>query len=477
MIFIKQPKSRRAFLAQAAKGISVTALLPLVPSLEAFAAPAAGIPKRFAYWYYGTLPKTEVLFENYPASANNFVFRKGFEVLNPVAKYLVMPRGLRNEANDWKDPVQKAPINVGFHPRGGLNNWTGWGFERDLKPTIYENGIRSDNGTVLYAGLGPKADSIDQALSKVLAGQTPFPDIRVGVNNRVDKDGEMSRSISVRNGAIIPRHQSPLSLYNEIFKGFMPSTGGQPVVNTLLVQRKSVLDFTLESMRSLKSQVSASDVQRLAAHEAAIEEVEKTIVQQMEGGAGAGQCTLPANLLAIASSTANEQVTPAVYAKMIALAFACRLTRVAGGFFGVHANHDRYGWVRNSLNEQFHPETHAASPAVVAFMHGVMEHRMQTFRNLIEELEKQKETDGSSILDHTMAVTFGDTGGSHDPRDVLCLIASGSKKFNTGKMISVPNGTTHQVLHTVGDFMGFPDLKVGNPLIETRSLPTSIFTP
>jgi Protein of unknown function (DUF1552) len=477
MIFIKQPKSRRAFLSQAAKGVSVAALLPLVPSLEAFAAPAAGIPKRFAYWYYGTLPLTQILRDAYPASASNFVFRKSFEVLNPVAKYLVLPRGLKNQAHYWKDPAQGKPINVGFHPRGGLNMWTGRGFEQELKPTIYENGVRSNDGSVLYAGLGPQANSIDQALSKALVGQSPFPDIRVGVNNKPDKDGEVSRSISVRDGALMPRHQSPLSLYNEIFKGFTPSTGGQPVVNTLLVQRKSVLDFTLDSMRALKSQVSAADVQRLAQHEAAIEEVEKTIVQQMEGGVGSGNCTLPANLMAMADSTSSEQTTPAVYAKMIALAFACRLTRVAGGFFGAHTSTCSYGWVKNSLNTGFHSATHNSGAAVEAFMHGVLEHRMQTFRSLIDELAAQKEADGTSLLEHTMAVTFGDTGGSHDPEDVLCLIASGSKKFSTGKMTSVANGTTNQVLHTVGTFMGFPNLNVGNPQIETKMLPTTIFAP
>jgi hypothetical protein len=252
MHFIKPPRTRRAFLRHIARGLSATALMPFVPTLEAFAQPM-GTPKRFAYWYFGTMPPQPTLREMYPTGAQ-LTFRKGFAVLNPVSAKLILVRGLSNEAT-------RMSSNVGPHPKGGMTFWTGRRFKEGQPPLIFQNDVRS------VSGFGPEADSIDQALSKVLKDRNSFGDIRVGVGNEADKDGDVSRSISVNSGQIAPRHQSPASLYNALFKT-LPQSGGMPgaPVNTLLVQRKSALDFARESLRRLKTEVSATDVIRLEQH-------------------------------------------------------------------------------------------------------------------------------------------------------------------------------------------------------------------
>jgi hypothetical protein len=448
-------------------------LLPFVPNLEAYAQPAGGIPKRYAYWYFGVMPIQSLLLSMYP-TPGTFAFRSGFSALNPIAANLTLVRGLSNPA--FKASAQD--VGIGSHPCGGITYWTGKAFRKQLTPVIYTNSVRDNSGAILTGGVGNTTDSVDQALSKVLIGKAPYPDLRVGVGNKADKDGDVSISISVKNGAVVPRHQSPLCLYNQVFKFLTPpSGGGGGAASSLLAQRKSALDFTLTSMTTLKNEVSSSDKQRLEQHETSIREVEQGIINQMNGAMGSPMCQLPANLMQVASAAANEQTTPDVYSKMTALAFVCRLTHVAGGFFGVHASTTQYSWVPSANGKGVHDTSHNGDPQSDAYMVDVMKHRVTTFRKLVEEIKLQKEVDNSSLLDHTLVVMGGDTSGSHIHDDTFTLMASSSPKLRSNQMTTVANGKTNQVLHTVANFMGYPNLAVGDAAIGTQILPTAVYVP
>ena len=207
-----------------------------------------------------------------------------------------------------------------------------------------------------------------------------------------------------------PMHD-PAKVFDRLFGGGEPSKSGDPAAmeraQHIREMKKSVLDFVTEDAKRLKSDLPARERPRLERHLDAIRDVEK----ELAGGSGAGagrKCEVPGR----PGSTRKAPPTfegsrklNAPMAKLVALAWACDLTRVVT--YQTTQPASRASWKEGGINS-WHGTSHDGSENGKKFHKGVVEH-MRWLKTLVEELYNTP--DGSkNLLDNSVIMTVNDVG-------------------------------------------------------------------
>jgi hypothetical protein len=168
--------------------------------------------------------------------------------------------------------------------------------------------------------------------------------------------------------------QSPFVLYGKLFSGFMPGGGGSTSASDmlrLLKARKSVLDYSLSQLATLKTLAPGSEASKIDQHAAAIRDIENQlsalINAGLDGGTGDGGALacmappMPSSTLVGTStskfdysnngmlipmttddSMVHAQIGAAHFAILLA-AFQCDLIRVATFQWSPGTNHVSFG--------------------------------------------------------------------------------------------------------------------------------------
>jgi hypothetical protein len=308
------------------------------------------------------------------------------------------------------------------------------------------------NGTVG----GP---SIDQAIAKVIGGQTKLRSLELGVESTTTALEPMVLRMSY-GGPDDPR--TPLDDPQQAFTRLFGDTdAGQAEIAHLLKKRASVLDAVLGEFHSVDAKLGYDDRQRLERHANAIRDLENQLTAM--GGATREMCAAPVRPTVTAELVdciTNEHSSTPMQSKCLAsfpdvgkaqmdlmvLAFACDLSRVVSlqwstaesttlhSQVGATGEHHRMSHDLGTYNPQ---------------LKKVDNWFAQQFAYLLSEMKKIDEGSGT-LLDNTLLFWPNELseGQEHSRRDLPYLLAGkAGGQLTTGRYLKY-NATPHNKLFT-----------------------------
>lgn len=295
------------------------------------------------------------------------------------------------------------------------------------------------------------SDSVDVLLEPVgLAAGLPFGAYRAqAFTQALTQPDPQARRVCIKNQQPIPMQDDPSQMYQDLFAGrnlgvaadepaaAPPSSGRAP----------RVLDATLAKVQALSSKLDATSRQQLEAYTESLREVERRL--EATGGTASASCADPGATNLGAARTSDEvQAVAEAQASMMAMAFACDLTRVgafqvtgAGG--GSPSTDCNYG---SLLGNSPHPDGHhmlthnyESSDSYLPYIEEVIDYIFGLAASLAIQLDSFAEGDGT-VLDHTAIYMVTETAGSKDAgnihrqngHDMRALIVGGTDYFNLG---------------------------------------------
>ncbi len=442
-MLIKKVLTRRQILSRVGGGAAVSALAPFVPLVEA--AEGDGSPKRFTYWHEFTMPGTDIVNGNYQTDYGPLQFKNDFTPLNAIAEKIIF---MRNISRPQGEIVQQGP-----HPFGamGISGWRGTGRR------VWDD----------------RATSVDQFVAQKLVGKTPFKDLRAGFRNQGNQ-GIVDISTSVVNGKPQPRYQSPVAMFNEIFKD--AKNGNSEAAINAIRQRRSLLDFMKEDIKKIKARVSHFDQNRIDAHSESVRQTELTIEAELRNQQNNTECTTAAPA---GGAFGNENQAYPVYSRLISQALACDLTRVAGMTYGSTTSNLRYSFLPGYRSGTWHQATHGKANGV-PYQHQVLNFRAKEITRFLEAMDSFTDPDGNTVLDNTIFHHSTDVARNHNTKDdVLMIMAGGKGRFKgQGQMVnSGANNNYNQLMSAWIHYMGFEVEGYGDPNYTGKGILSSdLFT-
>ena len=436
--------SRRHFL-KGAGGVLVA--LPLMDSLRARAQDAgAAFPKRFVTKYN---PNGTVHDSWFPTGGEtDFELN---EIHQPLAHHkdkLLIFQG-----------VNAAVTEIGPggpHQRGIGSLFTG----RELLEGEFRDGCGQLAGWA-------NGISIDQAIANQIGLDTPLKSLELGV--RATEADVQARISYAGPGQPLPPMNDPTEVYQRLFDNFVsaPIDPADPTD-----QRASVLD-------TVKTQFELLD-QKLGAHDRAKLEQHLELVRDLERRLGGGTampegqaCQAPVAPDPLDAKLEDDM--PAVmkaHLDLLAVAFACDLTRVASLQISTGFNRIRFPWL-DSLGEG-HSLSHSgesdedAKAQLIARAKWHAE-QLAYFMDLLAQIPEGE----GSVLDNT-AILWGNEvsqGNSHSLQNIPYLIAgTAGGALATGRFASFESASANDLLAAVANAYGMEMQTFGHPDYATAPL-------
>ncbi len=272
--------------------------------------------------------------------------------------------------------------------------------------------------------------SLDQIVANAVGMTSKFKSLEVGVSSRVNgAEGTTLHYLSHTGpDSPLPPLYDPAKVFDRMFTGFTPpaTAGGAtptPVVDATLALRKSVLDAVLPDIAALRGRASAADKVRLDQHLANVRSIENRLTSTPAAPPPSKSCALPAKPVAFTDKSNHELVeerTKAM-ADLIALSFACDLTRVATMMYSGGTNETLF-WQVNATDGH-HAMTHD-EPGDQPLVHACTVFTMQCFAHLLVALKGISEGAGN-VLDNTVIYASSDVadGKAHTITNYPLLVA------------------------------------------------------
>lgn len=432
--------SRRALL-RGAGGIGIA--LPFLNVME-----AKGQVKKPPVRFLGFATNTGTLNNGKwgaTGTETSFSFNQLLQPLNPYKSKVLVFKGVDMHANMLASSAAHGATGGIFT---GVPNLAGGQFSGQAGSSGY-----------------PSGPSIDQVLGQRLAGSTRFPSIVSGV--RVDDSGLYGRvSYSASNTPVAP-FNNPADVYQRLFSSFTAPNPNAPAptVDRLQLERRSVIDAVKADFDALNKRVGQEDKARLDQHLTNIRQIE-TELQSMSTATpppATSQCAVPAKPSIDYMAQANYPAVAKLQIDLIAMAFACELTRSAMLQWASVYSDLKMSWVGVTVNH--HSLSHGEGASNAEAQHtSVLTWYSQQFAYLLGKLDAITEADGSTLLDNSTVMWGSDVTGRYGPGDghartdiPFLMAGKGGGYFRTGRYIDY--GSNHawhnDLLLAVMKAMGF----------------------
>jgi hypothetical protein len=272
-------------------------------------------------------------------------------------------------------------------------------------------------------------------------------------------------------GMPLPPLATPVDTYKRVFANFLPpsTTPDQDAAKVLLAQRKSVLDAVAGEFASLDARLGAQDRQTLDAHLTLVRDVERRL------SLGIGDCAKPSEPPVLDPvSEADMPKIAELQLDLLALAFACDLTRVASFEISTALNRIRYPWL-NSLGEG-HNLSHSGASDADAKEQLLKRQSWHSslIARLFDRLAVVAEGEGS-VLDNTLLFWGNEVsmGTTHSHDNMPFVLAGGDWFFRTGRYVQYTDTTKNlhgNLLVSILNAMGVPDTTFGDARYVTGPL-------
>jgi Protein of unknown function (DUF1552) len=265
------------------------------------------------------------------------------------------------------------------------------------------------------------APSIDQVAAAVIGKTSKFKSLEVGISKRINGGEGTTLQYLSHNGPDNPNppEYDPIKVFDRLFgSGVTPPPGTADIT---LALRKSVLDGVLADIARLKLRASAADKARLDQHLENVRSIENRLVGT--GGTTPAACKVPVKPGAVGGTNNKENLQEAtkLMSDLIAMAFACDLTRVFSMMYSGPTNGTLF-WQVNATSGH-HALTHD-EPGDQPLVHACTIFTMQCFADLLVALKNIPEGAGN-VLDNTAILGSSDVsdGKAHSLTDYPLVVA------------------------------------------------------
>lgn len=353
----------------------------------------------------------------------------------------------------------------------GSEHARGTGGMLTARPLNAGNEFKSFGNTTSGWGSG---QSIDQYLAEKLAPTTRFKSLQLGVHVR-DTEVRARISYSASNQPLPPR-EDPKSVFEALFGGQTSTPGGDPALERLWAQRKSVFDLTRGEMTRVSQLVGAEDRQKLDAHVTALREVEQRLVGTPGSGPPAAQCS-PPTLAAVDLSVDGQYAeTGRQQMDLAAAALACDQTRFLTLQWSYSESEHLFPFLGYSGNHHVISHDFSASGANFDAYNGIQTWYAEQVAYFLSKLDSYAEGDGT-LLDNTLVLWATEIGEStqHDLTLMPYVLAGGAGgKIPTGRLLDFSQNRrdNNQLLVSIAHALGDTSLtSFGDPSGATGPLP------
>lgn len=402
--------NRRTFLRGTLfGGTAVTIGLPVLDAMltTSGSALADGTPppKRFVLWFWGN--------GTHPGSWAPATTGAGWEPtellrgLGAVRDYVSIVSGTQLPTRGRNNPHVEGVVGI---LAGG-------------NPVVDPSYAGQSNDWDFMTFSGPSIDEV----AADLVGAASFRSLVLAVTplHGISGPGTAVRYTSHRGPYLFnPPVFDPAAVFDQLFGGGAPMIDTGPTPEALA--RASVLDAVLEDARTLDAKLGAADRERLEHHLDAIRELEMRLRGSAPGAIGAS-CALPP---APATSDSYRQIAKDM-SDLIAMAFACDLTRVVSMEFSSPASHTDYPdifpsrLVHNGEATSFHEYEH--NVGFDATVRTGLQYFVDVFGDFVATLAATPEAEGN-LLDHSLVLGTSEVsnGWQHRFDDFPLLLAGGA---------------------------------------------------
>jgi Protein of unknown function (DUF1552) len=338
-------------------------------------------------------------------------------------------------------------------------------------------------------GLGGQT-SIDQQFATFLNGTTPLPSLEIAIG-QTSGGGGVIPGLSQVNGKFIPGVKNPLAAYQRIADritgGAAAPDSGTPTMSTpgaaeqALLRRKSTLDFILADVNSFKGRLGPEEAIKMDTYLESLRTLERGVGDLIPGSpgnpsmpAGGMVCSeIAAPTLSTSTMMNDMPAHNRLYLDIIAMAFACNITRVASAMWGGGENSEpiKFGNINiSSWHSVSHGDPDGAPGQQIINMQAYLAGEFVYF---VEKLKSY--SDGEfSLLDNTAAVFCTQNGSSqnglngnfaatdHPPAHAPFVVAgSGGGAWKTGRLIDIGGRYQNDVYLSIAKAIGMDVTTLG----------------
>ena len=310
--------------------------------------------------------------------------------------------------------------------------------------------------------------SLDQRIAAVRGQETRFASLELGV---LVEGAHVGSRINYRGaGQPLPPENDPARAYRRLFGDPNADSGA---VEQALARRRAALDLVRGQFDRARGQVSTTDRDKLDIHIASIADLQDRL--QKVDVVFEGQCQ-PLTLDSLdATRVANMPAIGKLQMDLMALAFACDLTRV-GTLMWTHSAADYVlGFVGDDIKDGHHSLAHKGDEDLPKVDQNTRINRwyMQQLGYLISKLKSIPEGDGT-VFDNTVVFCTNEQskGNNHDRRGMPYILAgSCGGHFRTGRLVDVGGKVPHnRLLTSLLHAMGLEDDTIGDREFGTGPL-------
>ena len=418
MMITKTALPRRTFLRGVGASLALPLLDAMVPAASATAKTAAAAPRRLGYVYIpmGMNPEPWT-----PSEVGRLT--KLSSSLAPLTPHLDDVSVITNLE------IDAAHIS-GNHASANSS------FLTCVRPKRTE-GSDYVNGT-----------SVDQIAARRIGRDTPLPSLEIGTD-LIAQVGNCDNGFAcvymnslswASPTAPNPTEADPRVVFERLF-----GDGGTPAQRQAeLRTNRSILDWVLDDVASLQSQLGTGDKQRVTEYLDTVREVERRIQRAERSAADS-----PLSDLSRPTSVPEvwEEHVKLMYDLQV-LALRADLTRVVTFQMAREASTRTYPQI--GVPEPHHPTSHHVDdPEKLAKLAKINQYHVSLFGYLVEKLKTTEDGDGT-LLDHTTYLLGSGLGNPnvHDHRNLPIVVASGAgSKIRGGRHVRYDELTPLANLH------------------------------
>ena len=308
--------------------------------------------------------------------------------------------------------------------------------------------------------------SIDQLIANKLTAKTRFRSLELGVH---PVGGDVPSVINfAMDGSPLPRMTSDKAAWDRVFGGVTPTppAGPAPAVDLSGRRRAAVSEFLNKRFATLGKTLGRDDKQLLESHLQSLREVEGRIGGVVPPSANcdiaAGRAAFkPATLADPTNPTSDAPALTSNYQDMVALAFACDLTRVASISMSWEGGGSAGGLVHTWLgfkNAHHGMSHHGGNADKLSKYNQITKWYAGVIARMLDRLKLYPHPDGGTLYDQTLVwwmFRHGD-GNAHANFAVPAVLAGGAGGHfgQMGRFLSLPATDYHRLNYSMVNAMG-----------------------
>jgi hypothetical protein len=297
--------------------------------------------------------------------------------------------------------------------------------------------------------------SVDQLIASKLAAKTRFPSLEFGVH-AVGGDVPCILNFGL-DGSPLPRMMDDRAAWERVFGGLV----SDPAAAKAIGQRRSaVSDFLHARFAALAPALGKEDRLLLDGHLQSLREVEARVA----GPGGAGTCAAlrgpgltPASVTEPTNPFSDTPALTANMQDMVALAFACDLTRVASLCMSHESCHMSTTWL--GFKDEHHAMSHHGGNVTKREKYNkVVRWHAEMLARMLDRLKAFPHPAGGTVYDQTLVwwmFRHGD-GNAHASTGIPGIIAGGAGGHfgPMGRYLNLPGTELGSFLFSLVNAMG-----------------------